>query len=93
MDVSLAYTTPRRGAAASALTGNITTRIALFGTQLRVTSSGGTRGTGSAGAGDRGQVLDGVLNGTISLSNVGDTAANTLGSCTAADHRWTLTPR
>lgn len=93
VDVTLAYATARRGGSSSALAGNITTRAALFGAQLRVTTAGGTRGTGSAGAGARGQVLDGVLNGTISLSNVGDPATNTLGSCTAADHRWTLTPR
>jgi len=93
VDVTLAYATARRGVSSSSLTGNITTRVAPFGAQLRVATTGGARGTGSAGPGDRGQVLDGVLNGTIALSNVGDTASNTLGSCTAADHRWTLTPR
>ena len=74
--------------------GSVSTRSAAFGAEpLRVTISGSASGTSTASSDGRGEVLDGVLDGSIGLSKAGDKATNTLGSCTAADHRWTLKAR
>lgn len=86
VDLSVSY------ASKTVVNGTLTTRTALFGEDLRVTISAGARGTLTTVAG-RGMVAEGVLNGTIALSSPGDRDNNTLGSCTAADHKWTLTPR
>jgi hypothetical protein len=83
----------RISSAASRVSGQISTRSVIE--QVRTLISGTARGTVSAGPGGRGQILDGVLNGSIALSTRGDEPNDiiSLGSCTAADHRWTLIPR
>lgn len=74
--------------------GTITARSAAFGDEtLRLTLSGPTRGTIAVGPSGRGHVTDGSYNGTIALAPVDDPDPRSAGSCTAADHRWTLVPR
>jgi hypothetical protein len=76
------------------VTGSTAARSAPFGAEpLRVTISSSVIGTSTSSSDGRGEVLDGILDGSISLSNAGDKANNTKGSCTAADHRWTLRAR
>ena len=73
------------------VTGSAAVHTAPFGAEpLRVTISSSVLGTSTSSADGRGEVLDGILDGTISLSNAGDKAKDSKGSCTAADHRWTL---
>jgi hypothetical protein len=78
------------------LNGTLTVRSAAFSEEeppLRVSVSGATRGSITAGAGGRGQVVDGTYNGTIGLAPPDDPDPRATGSCTAADHRFTLAPR
>jgi hypothetical protein len=94
VDVSLAIGSSRNGDTTTfTVNGNLTTRTAAFGDDLRVAIGSSVRGTLTAAPDNRGQVTDGVLNGTIALSAPEDRQNNTLGSCTAADHKWTLVPR
>jgi hypothetical protein len=74
--------------------GSTSTHLAPFGAEpLRVTISSSVIGTSTSSSDGRGEVLDGILDGSINLSNAGDKANNSKGSCTAADHRWTLKAR
>ena len=80
----------------SILNGTLTVRSAAFSEEeppLRVSVSGATRGSITAGTAGRGQVVDGTYNGTIGLAPPDDPDPRAAGSCTAADHRFTLSPR
>jgi len=78
----------------SQVSGTLNARAAEFGDEnLRVTLGGPTRGSITAGPAGRGQVLDGAYNGPISLAPAEDPDPRAAGSCTAADHRLSLTPR
>ena len=88
VDVTLTYLSEL------AVGGGVNTRRAPFGEELMVTVSTSARGAlSSQTPGGRGQVQDGTLNGVIGLSGPEDRTSDALGSCTAANHRWTLVPR
>jgi len=93
VDVSITYLANAR------VNGSITTRAALQEGEVRVTITGGARGALTTGPGGRGQVLNGVLNGTIIVNRPGGNPSegtrpgNVVESCTAADHKWMLVPR
>jgi hypothetical protein len=78
----------------SVATGTLTTRAAAFGPEpLRVTLGGVARATIAARAAGRGEVTDGTYNGAIALAPPDDPDPRAAGSCTAANHRWTLALR
>jgi len=78
----------------SVTTGTLTARSAMFGEEtLRLGLGGGVRATISAGPAGRSQVVDGTYNGEIALAPPEDPDPGSAGSCTAANHRWTLVPR
>jgi hypothetical protein len=103
VDVSLQVGASQTGGSLNA-TGNITVRQSGFGNDpLRVTVSGSATGAVTTNAG-RGQIESGTINTTITL--LGPPAATPdprpgsptppptqLGTCTAADHKWSLLPR
>lgn len=91
VDVSLSYSSSR--SAEPVMNGRLAARRVPFAEELEVTIGGNARGPVRIGSGGRGEVAEGVLNGTISLSRASERANDALGSCTAADHRWMLTPR
>jgi hypothetical protein len=59
----------------------------------RVSLGGPSRGTITTGPAGRGQIVDGTYNGEIALAPPDDRDIRSAGSCTAADHKWTLVPR
>ena len=85
----------------SLVTGLLSARSAAFGDDsLRLTLGGPTRGTITSGPAGRGQIVDGIYNGEIALAPPEDPDAppvapdpGSAGSCTAANHKWTLVPR
>jgi hypothetical protein len=85
----------------SLVTGVLSARSAAFGDDsLRLTLGGPTRGTITSGPAGRGQIVDGIYNGEIALAPPEDPDAppvapdpDSAGSCTAANHKWTLVPR
>jgi len=87
VDLSLAIN------ANSAASGSLAARSASFGEEpLRVTL-GGAAGATITGGPVRGSVTDGTYNGAIALAPPDDPDPRSAGSCTAADHHWTLAPR
>ena len=78
----------------SLVTGVLIARSAAFGDDsLRVTLGGPTRGTITTGPAGRGQIVDGMYNGEMALAPPDGPDPRSAGSCTAADHKWTLVPR
>jgi hypothetical protein len=76
----------------SLVSGSLEARSAAFGDEdFRVSLGGPTRGTITTGSAGRGQIVDGTYNGEIALARPDD--PRSAGSCTAADHKWTLVPR
>jgi hypothetical protein len=74
--------------------GSISSNRAHSGATLRVTIQGQAQGTVGDAVG-RGMVESGTFNGKVSLTNKSDQEdpiGDSLGSCTAADHGWSLTP-
>lgn len=61
-------------------------------TDFRARFNGSSRGTASVAPDGRGEVLDGTLGGTLEVTD-GTQRPPQIGRCTAADHRWILTPR
>jgi hypothetical protein len=77
----------------STIAGQLTAREAEFGDEaLRLVFTGGVRGTVSTGAGGRSAVTDGTYNGPIALAPPDNEDEDAVVSCTAANHRWTLSP-
>lgn len=88
LDLSLAATVD------SLATGTLTARSAGFGDEtLRLGLGGGVRAKITGGLGGRSQVEDGTYNGAIALAPPDDLDPGSAGSCTAANHHWTLVPR
>jgi hypothetical protein len=80
--------------ALSVASGTLTTRSAAFGQEdLRVTLGGAARATIAVRVVGRGEVMDGTYNGAIALAPPDDPDPSSTGSCTAANHRWTLVVR
>ena len=77
----------------SVASGTLTARSAAFGDEtLRVTLGGAALATIANGPAGRGEVRDGTYNGAIALAPADDPDPRSAGSCTAANHRWTLAP-
>jgi hypothetical protein len=89
VDMSLTYRTP------VAVAGTMNVRLFALRDDLRVTITASAEGELRAqpGGGGRGEVPVGSLNGTIGLSAPEDREAGAKGSCTAANHRFSLMPR
>lgn len=78
----------------SLVTGVLSARSAAFGDEsLRITLGGPTRGMITTGPAGRGQIVDGMYNGEMALAPPDQPDPRSAGSCTAADHKWTLLPR
>jgi hypothetical protein len=65
---------------------------APVGAGFRARINGSSRGTASVAPDGRGEVLDGTLSGTLEVTDATQRPPQ-VGRCTAADHRWILTPR
>jgi hypothetical protein len=94
VSVSLSYATVtqgRRGGNTRQVFNTSVNIHALVATDLRVRFNGSSRATASVAADGRGEILDGVMSGAIELTD-GTQRPPTVRTCTAADHRWTLTP-
>jgi hypothetical protein len=96
VSVSLNYATVQSGrgrSSSSRVAFNAVVSInAPFGTTVHVQFGGQSRGTASVAADGRGEVLDGILSGRIEVID-GTQRPPATGNCTAADHKWVLTPR
>jgi hypothetical protein len=78
----------------SLVSGTLEARSAAFGDEdVRISLGGASRGTIATGPAGRGQIVDGTYNGEIALARPDDPDLRSAGSCTAADHKWTLVPR
>ena len=87
VDLSLATTL------LSTVAGSLVAREAEFGNaDLRLVFAGSVRGTVSAGPAGRSAITDGTYNGPIALAPPDNEDPDAVVSCTAADHRWTLSP-
>jgi hypothetical protein len=91
--VDLSLSAGISSAAAGTLAAESATAASLAEQNLRVTLGGSARGLITSGPAGRGQIVDATYNGPIGLAPPDDEEPDSAGSCTAADHRWSLTPR
>jgi hypothetical protein len=96
IDLSLTYATDpnstQSAPPADRVRGSLNASRAPFHPSRSVTISSQAQGT-VTDAGGRGKIEGGTFNGTLSLTDkppAEDPAGDALGSCTAADHHWSL---
>jgi hypothetical protein len=99
IDLSLTYSTDPNSTQsvppADRVRGSLTASRVPFHPSRNVTISSQAQGT-VTDAGDRGKIEDGTFNGTLSLTDkpvAENPTGDALGSCTAADHHWSLVTR